>query len=102
MCAPFLYQAEDYSSCYIYSGRTYNALRIGCTIIEEILETELRGQKIKLTTESLNTILGIIDVPIESEKTLIDAEIFAVLKPGEPIGPLTFNPASICDTFRVI
>ena len=45
MCAPFLYPAEDYSSCYIYSGKTYNALRIGCTIIEEILEREVKKQE---------------------------------------------------------
>ncbi|KAM5540521.1 hypothetical protein V8D89_005979 [Ganoderma adspersum] len=41
----FREKAEDYSGCYIYSRKTYNALRIGSTIIEEILEREVKKQE---------------------------------------------------------
>ncbi|KAK4284928.1 hypothetical protein QN277_001694 [Acacia crassicarpa] len=71
-------------------------------IIEEVLETQVRGKKIKITAESINNILGITDVPTTSVKPLSDDAIFSILKPGEPIGKLNFKPASMCNTFRVI
>ncbi|PIL37157.1 hypothetical protein GSI_00849 [Ganoderma sinense ZZ0214-1] len=38
-------KAEDYSSCYVYSAKTYNTLRTGSAIIEEILEREIKKQE---------------------------------------------------------
>nr|VWO97755.1 Uncharacterized protein [Ganoderma boninense] len=41
-------EREDYSSCYVYSAKTYNTLRIGSAIIEEILEREVKKQEFEV------------------------------------------------------
>ena len=62
----------------------------------------MKGVNLKITTDHLNTILGIIDIPEQDLKKLADNEIFSILRPGEPIGPLKFKPADMNDIFRVI
>ena len=35
-------QAENYDSYYVYSAKTHNTLRVGSSVIEEILEREVQ------------------------------------------------------------
>ena len=64
-----LEKVENFESFYVYSARTYNSLRVGASMIEEILEREMkrhgeeerRNQREKEEQEALIQKVGLLD-----------------------------------------
>ncbi|KAK4253566.1 hypothetical protein QN277_010222 [Acacia crassicarpa] len=87
---------------FYFNMNITNAFDDNGDLQEARMTTFVRGQKIVITAQYINTLLGIIDPPSVPVITYTDAQIFQILRPNTPIGALNFPLVSMPPLHRVL
>ena len=72
------------------------------SLIEERIETNVRGQSFKISPNIINHILGYENPPPEPEFEFTPAQVYSLLRPGEEMGPLSFKPVQMPIIQRIL
>ena len=91
---------------FFYNMSVYNIMDKDDNVAEEQIITSLRGKKITITVNSLNSLLGISNPPPPAEIHYSNEDIYQLLMPDqplpEPLGKLSLKPIEMSPTKRAL